>query len=58
VKRGQDGETPADADAQRAVAWQDRGQPQAEIVFDDAVPKQTKANLARFRRASYQRQKG
>jgi hypothetical protein len=58
MKHEQDGVAPTDADAQRALAWQDRGKPQAEIVFDDAVPKQTKSNQARFRRASYRREKG
>lgn len=51
------GDTPTDADALRALAWLDRGKPQAEIVDDEAAPKQTKAELARFHRASYRRKK-
>ncbi len=47
---------PADADAQRALAWLARG-PQAEIVPDDAVPPQSKADLAKFRPASIKRSK-
>jgi hypothetical protein len=49
---------PTDADAVRALAWLERGKPQAEIVHDEAVPKQNKTDLARFRRAAYRRQKG
>ena len=48
---------PSDADAQRALAWLARKKPQAEIVHDDAVPKQSKADLAKFRRISYRRDK-
>jgi hypothetical protein len=47
--------TPEDADAQRALAWLERGKPAKEIVFDDAVPQQSKADLAKFRPASYRR---
>jgi hypothetical protein len=46
---------PEDADAQRALAWLERGKPQAEIVRDDAVPAQSKAGLEKFRPASYRR---
>ena len=48
---------PSDADARRALAWLARKKPQAEIVHDDAVPKQSKADLAKFRRISYRRDK-
>lgn len=44
-----------DADAQRALAWLERGKPQAEIVPDDAVPAQTQTDLKKFRPASYRR---
>ena len=44
---------PTDADAQRALAWVARGQPQGEIAYDETAPKQGKADLRRFRRASY-----
>lgn len=50
--------TPTDADAQRALAWLARGKPQADIVHGDAVPSQGKADLAKFRPASYRRTKG
>ena len=46
---------PEDADAQRALAWLERGKPQAEIVLDDAAPMQSKADLKKFRPASYRR---
>jgi hypothetical protein len=46
---------PEDADAQRALAWIERGKPQAEIVRDDAVPAQTQTDLKKFRPASYRR---
>jgi hypothetical protein len=46
---------PADADAQRALAWLDRGKPQAEIVYDASTPRQSRADLAGFRPASYRR---
>ncbi len=46
---------PEDADARRALAWLERGKPQAEIVRDDAVPAQSKADLEKFRSASYRR---
>ena len=42
-----------DADALRALAWLERGQPDAEIVYDDDVPRQTAAELREFRPASY-----
>lgn len=48
-------DVPLDADAARALAWLDAGQPQAEIVYDEAVPRQSKADLAKFRPASYRR---
>jgi hypothetical protein len=51
------GEMPTDADAVRALAWLARGKPQAEIVHDNAAPRQTKADLAKFRQASYRRKK-
>jgi hypothetical protein len=46
---------PTDADAQRALAWVARGQPQAEITYDEAAPKQTEADLARFHPMAYRR---
>ncbi len=49
---------PTDADAQRALAGLARGKPQADIVHDDAVPTQNKADLAKFRPASYRRKMG
>jgi hypothetical protein len=52
------GEMPTDADAARALAWLARGKPQSEIVHDNGAPKQTKADLAKFRQASYRREKG
>ena len=51
------GGEPADVDARRALAWLERGQPQGEIVYDDAVPRQDAAELAKFRPASYRRNK-
>jgi hypothetical protein len=48
-------QVPEDADAQRALAWVQRGKPHAEIVFDDAVPQQSKADLKTFKPASYRR---
>jgi hypothetical protein len=46
---------PRDADPQRALAWLERGKPQAEITYDDAVPAQSKTDLNKFRPASYRR---
>jgi hypothetical protein len=46
---------PRDADAQRALAWLERGKPQAEITHDDALPAQSKTDLNKFRPASYRR---
>ena len=46
---------PDDADAQRALAWLERGKPQGEIVHDDAVPAQSQTGLEQFRPASYRR---
>ena len=46
---------PRDADAQRALAWLERGKPQAEITHDDAVPAQSKTDLNKFRPASHRR---
>ncbi len=42
-----------DADAQRVLAWLKRGKPGKEVVFDDAVPAQSEADLAKFRATSY-----
>jgi len=39
---------PTDAAAQRALAWLERGQPNAEIVFDETAPRQTPEELAQF----------
>jgi hypothetical protein len=44
-----------DADALRALAFIQRGRPQAEIVPDDATPFQTAEELAAFRKAGYRR---
>jgi hypothetical protein len=46
---------PADADAQRALAWLARDTPQADIVRDDATPVQSPADLNRFRPAACRR---
>ena len=46
---------PEDADAQRALAWLQRGKPGKEVVFDDAVLAQSEADLGTFRPASYRR---
>jgi hypothetical protein len=46
---------PTDDAARRALAWLERGQPDAEIVFDEAAPKQTPEELAQFQRASLRR---
>ena len=45
---------PEDADALRALAWLEAGAIQT-TTDDDAVPVQTKAELDRFRPASYRR---
>ena len=47
---------PHDADAERAMAWLQRGMPQDEIVYDDAVPRQSATELAKFRPAGYRRE--
>jgi hypothetical protein len=44
-----------DADAIRALAWLARGEPENEIVFDEAAPKQTPEELALFEPFSYVR---
>lgn len=48
---------PLDADAERALAWLARGKPQADILYDDAVPPQTAADRDAFAKASYRRVK-
>lgn len=46
---------PEDADAQRALAWLERGKPRSELVPDEAVPAQSKVDLEKCRPASYRR---
>jgi hypothetical protein len=41
---------PTDDAALRALAWLDRGQPDAEVVYDETVPKQTPQDLKHFER--------
>jgi len=48
---------PADAAAVRALAWLARGEPEHEIIYDEAAPKQTPEELAAFRKASYRKVK-
>lgn len=52
------GEVPTDPGALQALAWLDRGQPQGEILYDEDSPKQTREELAQFRRTNLRRVAG
>jgi hypothetical protein len=46
-----------DPAAARALAWLARGEPQDDIVYDEAAPRQTPEELAAFRKAGYRKAK-